>query len=111
MKEGKFEIFKDVAGEFRFRLKAENGEIILASEGYTAKASARKGIDSVKRNAPYDACYERKNAENGQPMFNLRAQNYEVIGTSELYESLSGRENGIASVKANAPCAVVVDLA
>lgn len=48
----KWEIFNDKAGDFRFRLKASNGEIILAaSEGYTAKASAKKGIESVKTNA------------------------------------------------------------
>ena len=46
----KFEIFSDKAGEFRFRLKAGNGEIIAASEGYTAKDSCLKGIDSVKYN-------------------------------------------------------------
>ena len=51
-KHPKFEIYKDKAGEFRFRLKAKNGEIIAVSEGYKAKASCLKGIDSVKRNAP-----------------------------------------------------------
>lgn len=45
---GKFEIYKDSAGEFRFRLKAANGQNILASEGYTAKANCENGIDSVK---------------------------------------------------------------
>ena len=48
----KFEIYADKAGEFRFRLKASNGEIILASEGYKAKASCKNGIDSVVSNAP-----------------------------------------------------------
>ncbi len=52
MTTGKFEIFKDNAGEFRFRLKAPNGEIIAASEGYTVKASCRDGIESVKKYAP-----------------------------------------------------------
>lgn len=47
----KFEIYKDKAGEFRFRLRARNGEIILASEGYETKASCEKGIDSVRRNS------------------------------------------------------------
>lgn len=47
----KYEVFKDKAGEFRFHLKAENGEIIAASEGYKAKASCIKGIDSVRQNA------------------------------------------------------------
>ena len=47
----KFEIYTDKAGEFRFRLKAKNGETILASEGYKAKASCKNGIESVKKNA------------------------------------------------------------
>ena len=48
----KFEIYKDKAGEFRFRLKARNGEIIFASEGYKTKASCENGIESVRKNAP-----------------------------------------------------------
>ncbi len=48
----KFEIYADKAGEFRFRLKARNGEIIAVSEGYKAKASCQNGIESVRKNAP-----------------------------------------------------------
>ena len=48
----KFEVYKDKAGEFRFRLKARNGEIILTGESYKAKASCLNGIDSIRRNAP-----------------------------------------------------------
>ncbi len=51
VKHPKFEIYKDKAGEFRFRLKASNGEIILASEGYTTKAACEKGIASVRKNS------------------------------------------------------------
>ena len=51
----KFELYTDKAGEFRFRLKARNGEVIAASEGYKAKASCLNGIDSVRRNAPVAA--------------------------------------------------------
>ena len=47
----KFELFKDTAGQFRFHLKAANGEIIAASQGYTSKAAAQNGIDSIKANA------------------------------------------------------------
>ena len=52
LKHPKFELYKDKAGEFRFRLKAANGEIIGKSEGYKAKASAKKGIASIAKNAP-----------------------------------------------------------
>ena len=51
-KHPKFEMYTDKAGEFRFRLKARNGEIIAVSEGYKAKASCENGIESVKKNAP-----------------------------------------------------------
>ena len=47
----KFEMYKDKAGEFRFRLKARNGEIIGVSEGYTTKANCVNGVESVKKNA------------------------------------------------------------
>lgn len=49
----KFEVFTDKAGKFRFRLKAANGEIIAASQGYKAKASCLNGIESVRANAPW----------------------------------------------------------
>lgn len=48
----KFEMYNDKSGEFRFRLKARNGEIIAVSEGYKAKASCLNGIESVRKNAP-----------------------------------------------------------
>lgn len=58
-KHPKFEIYLDKAGEFRFRLKARNGEIIAVSEGYKAKASCKNGIESVRRNATHAvACRE-----------------------------------------------------
>ncbi|GAA6159920.1 MULTISPECIES: YegP family protein [Ruegeria] len=107
---GKFEIYKDKAGEFRFRLKAGNGEIILASEGYVQKASAENGISSVKTNAPSDERFERKETKSGGHMFNLKASNGQVIGTSESYTTTSARDNGIESVKRNAPDARVEDL-
>ena len=106
----KFEIFEDKAGEFRFRIKAGNGEIILASEGYVQKASAENGIESVKTNAPNDDRYERRETKSGGYMFNLKASNGQVIGTSESYTSASARDNGIESVKRNAPDARVEDL-
>jgi uncharacterized protein YegP (UPF0339 family) len=53
----KFEMYEDKAGEYRFRLKARNGEIIAVSEGYKAKASCKNGIESVRKNAP-DATVE-----------------------------------------------------
>ena len=58
VKHPKFEMYTDKAGEYRFRLKARNGEIIVTSEGYKAKAGCLNGIESVKKNAP-DAPVEK----------------------------------------------------
>jgi uncharacterized protein len=110
MMAGKFELKKSKNGkEFYFHLKAGNGQIILSSEMYEAKSSAENGIESVKKNAPDDERYERKDTKNGQYMFNLKAANHQVIGTSESYTTTTARENGIESVKANAPGAAVED--
>ncbi len=57
-KNPKFEVYQDKSGEFRFRLKARNGEIIAVSEGYTAKPGCLNGVESVRKNAP-DAPVER----------------------------------------------------
>src|SRR6056297_2962345 len=100
---GKFELYQDKAGEYRFRLKAGNGEIILASEGYKQKASAENGIESVRNNAHLDERFERKETSTGKPMFNLKASNGQVVVTSETYSSEVARENGIAAVRSNAP--------
>lgn len=58
VKHPKFEMYQDKAGEFRFRLKAKNGEVIATSEGYKAKTSCENGIASVKKNAPEAAIEE-----------------------------------------------------
>ena len=57
-KHPKFEVYTDKAGEFRFRLKATNGQVIAVSEGYKAIASCLNGIESVKKNAPEAAVVE-----------------------------------------------------
>ncbi len=106
---GKFEIYKDKKGETRFRLKSGNGQIILASEGYKRKASCMNGVESVRKNSQSDDRFERKETKSGKWMFNLRARNGQVIGTSETYESAKSRDNGIASVAKNAPGAKVDD--
>lgn len=52
VKHPKFQVFTDKAGEYRFRLRATNGQIIAVSEGYKAKTSCLNGIESIKKNAP-----------------------------------------------------------
>ena len=106
----KFEIKKSKNEKFLFNLKAGNGEVILSSEMYEAKVSALTGIESVRTNAPNDQRYERKTSAKGDPFFVLKAANGQVVGQSEMYSSTSAMEGGIASVKKNAPDAVIVDL-
>ncbi len=107
----KFEIFQSDNNEkYYFRLKAKNGQVILSSQGYSSKSSAKNGIESVKNNALDDGCYDRKEAANGKLHFNLCSKNHQIIGSSQMYASQSGMENGINSVKENAPNAEIVDL-
>lgn len=106
---GKFVITKRTNGEFQFNLKAGNGQTILTSEGYTTKAACLNGIESVKTNSADDNKFDRKESSNGKPYFNLKATNGQIIGASEMYESTAARENGIESVKTNAPTATTDD--
>lgn len=106
---GKFECYKDKAGEYRFRLKAGNGETILSSEGYSSKSGCDNGIASVRKNCVNPDRFEKKKTEAGKFRFNLKASNGQVIGTSQNYSSDSGCDNGIKSVAKSAPDATVVE--
>ena len=106
---GKFVITKRKDDEYQFNLKANNGEIILMSEGYVQKSSCQKGIDSVKINSQNDVRYDRRVTVNSKNYFVLKAGNGEIIGKSQYYSSKSSMEVGIFSVKTNAPSAETVD--
>ena len=106
---GKFVVTQRANGDFQFNLKAGNGQVILSSQGYAAKPSCLNGIESVRKNSQDDARFERKVSSNGKPFFNLNATNGQIIGSSEMYESEAARDNGIESVKKNAPDAEVDD--
>ncbi len=107
---GKFELKKTDSGKFMFNLKAGNGQVILSSQLYASKSSAENGIESVRKNCADDARFERKVSSKGEPYFSLTATNGQNIGKSETYSSESAMENGIASVKKNAPDAKVEDI-
>ncbi|WP_299189124.1 YegP family protein [uncultured Aquimarina sp.] len=98
-----FELKNEEGNSYHFTLKAKNGQVILSSEVYNSKAAAVNGIASVQKNAAEDGRYERKTAKDGRFFFNLKATNGQVIGSSQMYSSESGMENGINSVKENAP--------
>lgn len=105
----KFVITTRKNGEFQFNLKADNGQIILSSEGYVTKANCENGIVSVRINSTDENKFDSKLATNGKAYFNLRATNGQIIGTSEMYESEAARNNGIESVKNNALNATIED--
>jgi uncharacterized protein YegP (UPF0339 family) len=68
------------------------------------------GIESVRKNASDDAKFERNTAKNGKFYFNLKAANSQIIGTSQMYAAEAGMENGIQSIKNNAPDAEVKEV-
>jgi uncharacterized protein YegP (UPF0339 family) len=77
--------------------------VILTSQSYESKDGCKNGIESVKKNSQDDARFDRKVAKDGSPFFTLTSTNGQIIGKSEMYSSNDGMENGIASVKKNAP--------
>lgn len=99
----KFEVYQSGKDkEFRFRLKADNGQIILSSEGYTSKAACMNGIESVKKNSSDPKRFTKTTTPSNMFRFSLTAANSQIIGTSQNYKSESGRDNGVESVKRNA---------
>ena len=106
---GKYALTMTSDGRFLFNLRADNGEKILTSESYDAKASAHKGIESVRSNVSDDARFDRRTSNDDKPYFVLKAANGEILGTSQQYSSAAAMENGVQSVMANAPKATVDD--
>ncbi|MCA8963060.1 MAG: YegP family protein [Planctomycetes bacterium] len=106
---GKFELSTSKDGQFMWNLKAGNGQIILTSERYKAKASALNGVESVRKNSQDDARFDRRESKKGEPYFVLTATNGEIIGRSEMYSSNSAMENGIDSVRRHAVEAKLVE--
>ena len=127
---GVFEVITDVAGRVRFHLKAANGQIIAVSNSYGTKENALKGIASIKKNAPIaktadltlggpmpehkagiaqDPVFEIQFNAPDRFRFHLKAANGQIVAVSQSYLSKQAAENGIASVKTNAPKAKIID--
>ena len=102
-------VIKKSGDQFTFTLLAGNSEKILSSERYTAKAGCLNGVKSVQTNAVNEVRFSKLVSKANQPYFVLKAATNEIIGTSQMYASEATRDAGIASVKANAPGAAVVD--
>ena len=108
----KYQIYEDVAGKFRFRLRAGNNKIVAVSEAYEAKAGAMNGVKSVQTNCQSkieDTTIQAQKLPNpkyqvfkdvaGQYRFNLSAANGEIIAQSEAYKTKEGAMNGIEAVQ------------
>jgi uncharacterized protein len=96
--------------QYYWVLYAVNAEALIKSEMYTAKENCKNGIASSKV-CIADSNFKRNNAVNGyQYYFNQVANNGQVLGTSEMYNSTQAMENGIAAVKRDAPIAGIEDL-
>lgn len=107
---GKFEVYKDRAGKFRYRLKAGNGQIILTGEAYNSKSACLEGVDSVKKNSQKETAFEILEDKKGGFRFRLKAGNGEIIGQGEAYNAKSGCIKGIESVKKNAADSKIVEV-
>lgn len=105
-----FEIKKAHGGKFFFQLKTDDGKVILTSELYKQKASSQNGIVSVQKNSHDESKYSRLRRKNGKFYFTLKAANYQVIGTSELYDAETERENGIKSIIEHGSATMIKDL-
>jgi DNA-binding protein Alba len=108
----KFQIYKDAAEKFRFRLRAENGEIVVAGEAYEQHAGVIKGVKSVQKNCAAEIedltvgstgmpnpKFQVLIDEGGKYRFHLKAANGEIIAQSEGYETKDACVNGIEVVK------------
>ncbi|MDA8018597.1 MAG: YegP family protein [Thermoanaerobaculia bacterium] len=99
----RFNLFTGKGDKFYFNLTASNGQVILSSQGYANKSGAKNGIASVKKNSGDDSKFDRKQSKDAKHFFNLLAGNKQIIGSSQRYASKASMENGIASVRTNAP--------
>jgi uncharacterized protein YegP (UPF0339 family) len=112
MSEARFQVYEDIAGKYRFRLKAPNNKIVAVGEAYERKESCLKGVNAVKKYCGSEiedlTIKEEKKTNpkfqifrdvNEKYRFRLRAPNNEIVAASEDYETKEGCLNGIASVK------------
>ena len=120
---GKFVIGETKSGGLKFNLKAGNGQVIATSQVYKSINSCKKGINSVKVNAPIapiedqtvEGYAELKNPKfevyqdkAGEFRFRLKARNGQIVAVGEGYTALKSCQNGIESIRKNAPDAEIV---
>jgi uncharacterized protein len=95
----RFVLTKNTNGLYYFVLSANNGQVLLTSEGYVNKAGCLNAVDLVKSNGRDQNRYDKRTASNGKYYFNLKATNGQTIGTSQMYETAAARDNAITAVQ------------
>ena len=95
--------------EYYFRFLTNDGRPVLRSEGYKSKSGLMNAIESVRENSMEDTQFETKQTDRGNWMFNLKAKNHQVIGTSVVFESKTDMLEAKRYVKANARSAKIED--
>jgi uncharacterized protein YegP (UPF0339 family) len=108
----KYQVYRDIAGKYRFRLRAANNKIVAVSEAYESKVGCMNGVKSVQSNCESHVEDQTKNMEKitnpkyevftdvaGEFRFHLKASNGEIIAASEGYETKEGVMNGIEAVQ------------
>nr|WP_288256965.1 DUF1508 domain-containing protein [uncultured Pseudomonas sp.] len=105
-----FQIKKAKDAQYHVQLLAGNGEIILASELFKSKETALNTIEAIKNSSKKEDSFTLRELSNGKYLFLLRASSGQIIGSSQVYATLSGAKLGINSVIANAPHASIQDL-
>jgi y4mF family transcriptional regulator len=94
-----FILSKNTNGLYYFRLTANNGQILLTSEGYVSKVGCLNAVHSVKSNGKDQNRYDKRTTSSGKYYFNLKATNGQIIGTSEIYETAASRDNAIKTMQ------------
>lgn len=105
-----FELSQASENQFRFVLKADNGETILTSEPYLDKALALEGIAAVRANLSEASCYDRAFHASGKPYFRLKDADGRILGTSPLYEVVTSREAVITTTMLESSDVEIKDL-
>ncbi len=92
-------IKKDNENEYRFKLKAQNGKVLLTSISFSNKKEASNTIEYLKSSPSKELSFERKTNFEGKFLYNLKNEHGSLIGHSQLYSSEAGLENGISNLK------------
>jgi uncharacterized protein YegP (UPF0339 family) len=106
----KFELKKsDKNGEFYFTLRNNSDNVIITSEGYKQKSSAKKGIQSLMKNGAAGNIDLKVGVTSGKPFFNVKATNGQVVGKSRVFVTEQERDASVEELKANITNAIIIE--